>query len=157
TQGSDGRVRVVIVARSLVAAIAAGDPRIARIIAEPELAAPVVGSWRWCADEDGAAFVRCCDGSAFPADAPRNDGALPAELGLALTRARSDGNAPAELRVEATSAEPALGGLQRHAGISVVRGTPWRWQAASPALFGSALDLRPSLPATAAAHPQRHV
>ena len=155
TQGSNGRVRVVIVARSLVAMIAAGDPRIARIIAEPELAAPVAGSWRWCADEDGAAFVRCSDGSAFPVDAPRSDGALPAELGLALARAKSDGNAPAQLRVEATSADAALSGLQRDAGISVVRGTPWRWQEASPALFASALDLRPSVPTTAAADPQR--
>jgi hypothetical protein len=65
TQAPDGRVRVVVVARSLVAAIVAGDRRITRIIAEPELAAPTAG-WRWCADESGSGFVRCSDGSAFP-------------------------------------------------------------------------------------------
>jgi hypothetical protein len=159
-QAPDGRVRVVIVARSLVSAIAASERPIARIVAEPELAAPVPAAWRWCAGDDGAAFIRCSDGSAFPVDAPRDDGALPAELALALTRAKSDGVAPTELRVDATIADAALARLQHDAGlsgVSVVRGNPWRWSAASPALFGAALDLRPSAPPTASDHPQRRL
>ena len=155
TQASDGRVRVVIVARPLVAAIAAAEPRVSRIVAEPELAAPLAGAWRWCAGEEGEAFVRCSDGSAFPVDAPRDDGALPAELALALARAKGDRIAPAQLRADAMITDAAIDRLQRDAGVSVVQGNPWRWQTASPALFGSALDLRPSIPATGAAHPQR--
>ena len=155
-QAPDGRVRVVVVARALVAAIVAGEPRISRIIAEPELAAPIAG-WRWCADEGGTAFVRCSDGSAFPVDAPPADGALPSELALALARAERDGAAPAQLRVDATIADAALARLQREAGVAVMRGNPWRWHAAPAASFASALDLRPSAPATAAAAPQRRL
>jgi hypothetical protein len=157
TQDSNGRVRVVIVARSLVAAIVAADPRIARIVAEPELAAPLAAAWRWCADEDGTAFIRCSDGSAFPADAPADDGALPAELAIALARANSDGVAPAQLRIDATIADATLGRLQRDTAVNIARASPWRWQAASPSLFATALDLRPSVPATADAHPQRRL
>jgi len=45
-QAPDGRVRIIIVARSLVAGIAAARHGIARIIAEPELATQIAG-WRW--------------------------------------------------------------------------------------------------------------
>jgi hypothetical protein len=150
-QAPDGRVRVVVVARSLVAAIVAGERRITRIIAEPELAAPIAG-WRWCAGESGSGFVRC---SAFPGEAPSADGALPPELALALARSERDGAAPAQLRIDAPIADAALARLQREAGVSVVRGTPWRWHAAPAAAFASALDLRPATPVTAAAAPQR--
>jgi len=153
-QASDGRVRAVVVARSLVAAIVAGERRITRIIAEPELAAPIAG-WRWCAGESGSGFVRCNDGSAFPVDAPSADGALPPELALALARSERDGAAPAQLRVDAPVADAALARLQREAGVAVVRGTPWRWHTAPAASFASALDLRPATPATAAAAPRR--
>ena len=153
-QAPDGRVGVIVVARSLVAAIVAGERRITRIIAEPELAAPIAG-WRWCADESGSGFVRCSDGSAFPVDAPSVDGALPAELALALARSQRDGAAPAQLRIDAPIGDAALARLQREAGVAVVRGTPWHWHGASAASFASALDLRPVAPATAAAAPQR--
>jgi hypothetical protein len=153
-QGSDGRVRVVIVARSLVASIAASERGITRIIAEPELAAPIAG-WRWCVGEDAAGFVRCSDGSAFPADAPHDDGVPPAELALALARAKRDGVAPAQLRVDATINDAALAQLQQSAGVPVARGTPWRWHAASSAIFASALDLRPNVSTSASAQSQR--
>jgi hypothetical protein len=155
-QAPDGRVRVVIVARSLVTAIAA-EQRFTRVVAEPELAAPVATAWRWCAGDDGAAFVRCSDGSAFPVEPPRDDGVLPAEIALALARAKSDGVAPAQLRVDATITDAALAQLQRDAVMELVGGTLWRWQASSPALFGAALDMRPSAPATASARPQRRL
>jgi hypothetical protein len=155
TQASDGRVRVVIVGRSLVTSIAASDRHIARIIAEPELATPVAGAWRWCANDDGAGFIRCSDGSAFPVEAPRDDGGLPAEVALALARAQDDAVAPSELRVEAAITDAVLARLQRDAEVRLARGNPWRWQAASPALFAAALDLRPSMPASTSTPPQR--
>lgn len=155
-QEADGRVRAVIVARSLVAAIAAAEHGFTRIIAEPELAAPIAG-WRWCSGEDAAGFVRCSDGSAFPVDAPSADGTLPAELALALALARTerDGAAPAQLRVDSTIADAALTRLQRQAGVPVLRGNPWRWHAAPAASFAAALDLHPGTPTTASAQPQR--
>ena len=91
TQARDGRVRVVIVARPLIAEIVDGCPNVTRIIAECDLALPAT-DWRWCAREpDAAGFVRRPDGSAFPADAPRRMDALPAELALALAQARRSG------------------------------------------------------------------
>jgi hypothetical protein len=153
-QAPDGRVRVVIVARSLVAGIVAAGRNIARIIAEPELAASIAG-WRWCAGDDAEGFVRCSDGSAFPVDGPLRDGALPPELALALARAQRDGIAPPQLRVDAAIDDATLAHLQREAGVAVARGNPWRWHVASPAAFASAIDLRPSTPTSADARSQR--
>lgn len=141
-QAPDGRVRVIIVARSLVAGIATGRRAIARIITEPELATPIVG-WRWCAGDDAGGFVRCNDGSAFPVDAPLRDGALPGELALALARAQKDGTAPAEVRVDAAITDAALARWQSDTGVPFVRGQPWRWHAVSAAAFASSLDLLP--------------
>ena len=155
-QAPDGRVRVVIVARSLVAGIAAARRGITKIVAEPELAAPIAG-WRWCAGDDGSGFIRCGDGSAFPVDAPPRDGALPAELALALARAQRDGVAPPQLRIDAAITDAALTQLQRNAGVAVARGQPWRWHAASSTTFASALDLRPSLPTTTSMDSQRRL
>ncbi len=93
-QAADGRVRIVVVARSLLAAIAAPRRGIARIIAEPELAAPIAG-WRWCVGDEGGGFVRCADGSAFPVDGLPGEGALPAELALALSQSRRRWHCPA--------------------------------------------------------------
>ena len=155
-QAPDGRVRVTVVARSLVTAIVHADRRITRIVAEPELAAPIAG-WRWCADEGGSGFVRCTDGSAFPVDAPPADGTLPAELALALARSKRDGTAPALLRIDAPIADAALARVQREAGVAVARGSPWRWHAAPPESFASAVDLRPPNAAAVATSPQRNL
>jgi hypothetical protein len=143
-QAPDGRVRIIIVARSLVAGIAAARHGIARIIAEPELATPIAG-WRWCAGDDAGGFVRCNDGSAFPVDAPLRDGSLPGELALALARAKRDGSAPAEVRIDAAIADAVLARWQHDTGVPFVRGQPWRWHAASATAFTSALDLLPKV------------
>jgi type II secretion system protein L len=142
-QAADGRVRVVIAARSLVAELR-GSPalRVARLIAEPDLALPYKG-WRWCAASanDGDAFVRRGDGSAFPVSAPDAGGALPAELALALVQAKRDGAQPAEIRVEFDTAEADLGRWQREAGVPCARGSAWRWTAVPATAFAEAVDL----------------
>lgn len=156
-QAPDGRVRVVIVARSLVAGIAGWGRPVARIIAEPDLAPPLVG-WRWCAskDDDGG-FVRRVDGSAFPVSAPPGDGALPVELAHALAQARRDGPAPPHVRVDAAFPDDALSRWHRETGVAFPRGTPWRWEMASPAAFSAAIDVLPAAPAAESAAARRHV
>jgi type II secretion system protein L len=142
-QAADGRVRVVIAARALVEALRRSPAiRVARLIAEPDLALPYTG-WRWCAAtaNDGDAFVRRSDGSAFPVSAPDAGGALPAELALALVQAKRDGAQPAEIRVEFDATEPDLGRWQREGGVPCVRGAAWRWTAAPATAFADTVDL----------------
>jgi len=142
-QAADGRVRVVIAARSLVEALRRSPTlRIARLIAEPDLALPYRG-WRWCAatPNDGDGFVRRSDGSAFPLSAVDAGGALPAELALALMQAKRDGAQPAEIRVEFDAADADLARWQREAGVPCIRGAAWRWTAAPAAAFADAVDL----------------
>jgi type II secretion system protein L len=150
SQASDGRVRAVIAARSLLSAITASNARVERIVAEPDLAVPQTG-WRWCAgDDDGVGFVTRPDGSALPVDAPSGDGPLPAELSLALEQARRDGVAPPHVRVDAVVADAALARWQRDTGVAFARGTPWRWHAAAPAAFAAAINLAPDAASAAA-------
>jgi hypothetical protein len=145
-QAPDGRVRVAIVARALLAAIGGSHDRIGRIIAEPDLAVPQTG-WRWCASEDDdAGFVARPDGSAFPVDAPSGDGPLPPELSLALAQARRDGAAPPHVRVDAAVAEATCARWQHDAGVAFARGTPWRWHAAPPGAFAAAINLASHAP-----------
>jgi general secretion pathway protein L len=141
-QHADGRVRVAIVERALVGAIAAAGPRrFERAVAEPELAAPGPG-WRWCADADAdGAFVRTADGRAFAASAPVQGAALPAELTVALAAAGRDGTRPAEVRVDARCAAADCARWQAETGIVFVPGTPWQWHAAPGAAFAAAIDL----------------
>jgi hypothetical protein len=142
-QAPDGRVRVAIASRSLLAAVLAHDASVARIVAESDLAASSA-DWRWCARESGiAGFVRRPDGSAFPADAPSPDGHLPAELTLALSQARRDGAAPARVRVDAPVDEPSLARWRRDTGFEFVGGAPWHWESASAIAFAGAIDLLP--------------
>jgi general secretion pathway protein L len=155
-QGADGRVRIAVVAHSLLAAIAAPRRGIARIIAEPELAAPIAG-WRWCVGDEGGGFVRCADGSAFPVDGLPGEGALPAELALALSQSRRDGTAPPHVRVDAECNDAVLSRWQHETGIAFLRGAAWRWQTAPAAAFASALDLLPDAPTRATAKPQRRL
>lgn len=144
----DGHVRVAIVARALIDGITGRCPNVARIIAESDLAAPA-NDWRWCADElSTPGFIRRTDGSAFPTDPPSADGALPAELSLALQQARRGNSPAARVRVEApiavSSASSLLGRWQRETGVEFVVGTPWQWEAAGPAAFAEAIDLSSS-------------
>lgn len=145
-QAPDGRVRVVVVARALVAAIAGSRREIARIVAEPDLALPLAG-WRWCIGDDGG-FVRRPDGSAFSADAPSRDGTLPPELALALVQAAREGGAPAHVRVDADCDDGDLARWQRETGVVFDRGEPWRWHAAPAPAFADAIDLLPPAPAS---------
>jgi Type II secretion system (T2SS), protein L len=142
-QAPDGRVRVAITSQSLLAAILAYGPNVARIVAEPDLAAPSA-AWTWCARESSAAgFVRRPDGSALPVDAPEPSGILPAELVLALTQARRGNPAPLRVRVDAPFDEPSLARWQRDTGVEFIRGTPWQWESATPAAFTDAIELMP--------------
>ena len=142
-QAADGRVRVVIAARSLVEALRKSPTvRIARLIAEPDLAVPYRG-WRWCAatpnDIDG--FVRRSDGSAFPVSPVDAGDAPPAELALALAQARRDAALPPEIRIEFEAADADLARWERDTGVPCIRGTPWHWTAAPAAAFADAVDL----------------
>jgi type II secretion system protein L len=152
-QERDGRVRVAVAARSLLASIAGSHVGVARIVAEPDLA-PSTAGWTWCAREANAAgFIRRQDGSAFPVDAPSPDGALPTELALALAQARRSGSSPSHVRIDAPFAEASLVRWQRECGVDLVPGTAWRWEAAPAGAFADAINLlpRPARSATAAA------
>lgn len=154
-QAPDGRVRVVIVARSLLAGIAGLEGGVARIVAEPDIAQPLDG-WRWCASEvDDGGFVRRADGSAFPVGAPSRDGALPAELAHALAQSHRDGVSPSQVRVDAAFPGDALARWQRETGIPFLRGTPWQWESATPAAFSTAIDVLPAAPPAESAAARR--
>ena len=147
-QSRDGRVRVAIVSRALVDGIADGWPNAARIVAECDLALPA-NNWRWCArDSRAGGFVRRPDGSAFPADPPSADGALPAELALALEQARRSDGAPPRVEVDVAidpaSASSLFARWQRETGAEFVSGTAWEWEAAGPAALANAIDLKPN-------------
>ncbi len=141
-QQSDGRVRVAIVARPLMAALAAARSArpFSRIVVESDLASTIPG-WRWCAEDDRA-FVRSAEGEAFAVDPPAHDAALPAELAFALDRATRDGAPPSGVRVDASVADADLTRWQHESGIAFTRGAPWRWHEAAPAAFAAATDLR---------------
>ena len=143
-QHADGRVRVVIAARALVAALrerSAAPRPFARVIAEPDLAVPYAG-WRWCAAEARAdGFVRRSDGSAFPVFSQARADALPAELALALAQARREGKPPTEVRAECDVEDAALSRWRQETGIPFVPGDGWRWSSASAAAFADAVDL----------------
>jgi type II secretion system protein L len=146
-QSHDGTVRVAIAARTLIEGIAHACPKATRIVAECDLASPA-RDWRWCSRDVGTGgFVRRPDGSAFPADPPSADGALPAELALALKQARRDDAARFRVRVdapiEAASASSLLASWQRTTGVEFVRGIPWEWEAAESSAFSEAIDLKP--------------
>ncbi len=148
-QTPDGRVRVAVVSRALLAALAersaagAALARVSRIVAEPELAA-VQSGWRWCTGDvgSGEGFVRRADGSAFPVSATDATGALPPELALALEQAKRDRALPDNVRVDADVAESNLARWTSATGVAFTRGTPWRWQSAPAAAFDAAIDLR---------------
>jgi type II secretion system protein L len=136
----DGRVRVVVVARALVSALHAHPARMARVVAEPDLV-PVDDAWHWCAGATGDGFVRRSDGSAFPVAAPVADGALPAELSLALAQGRRGGATPRTVRVDAEVVAQDLARWQRETGVPFARGAVWQWHAATPAAYAGAVDL----------------
>ena len=147
-QRPDGRVVTVIVARALLAGLVARNlsgplSRLARVVAEPELADPGAGAC-WCAADGGDAgdgFVRLADGSAFPVGPLRDEGTLPPELALAIARPRPDGGATRQVRVDATVSDELLARWSRETGVPFVRGKAWSWHAAPSSRFDAAVDL----------------
>ena len=139
-RAQDGRVRVVVVDRDLVAALHARSARLSRVVAESDLV--VAGdAWHWCTSAAGDGFVRGADGSAFPAAPPVAAGSLPAELVLALAQVRRSGHAPGTVRVEADVAANDLARWQAETGVAFVRGANWQWHAATAPAFAAAVDL----------------
>ena len=162
-QRPDGRVTAAIVSRAWLAelrarAVALPGARLVRILAEPDLAGGS-GDARWCVPADrraGNGFVRFADGSAFAVAMPAADGAAPPELALALARA-GKASAPIRLRVDAEVGDDTLARWQREAGVTLVRGAPWRWHAAPATQFNAAIDLLQGDLALAAAPSARSV
>jgi len=143
----DGTVCVAIVARALIDGIVDRRPDVARLVAECDLAVPA-SDWRWCAAEiEAPGFVRRPDGSAFPTDPLSADGALPAELSLALQQVRRSDAQPARIRVEIPiapeSASSLLARWTRETGAEFVGGAAWQWERADAAAFANAIDLSP--------------
>ena len=146
TQAADGRVRVVIVARDMIAAwsaFTAGGREASRVVAEPDLVARD-GTTHWCARDaaghDG--FLRLSDGRALPVGTLGADGSLPTEIVLALGPAQRKGRAPANVSVDAPVTDASLARWSSETGATFVRGKPWRWQDAGPPAFAAALELR---------------
>ncbi len=99
-----------------------------RAVAEPELCPPGP-DWRWCLTERGEGFVRLPDGSAFATSRAAENGDLPAELAIALGRARSE-TIPA-VRVDGRVAAADLARWQAATNVPFVAGEPWRWDTAA--------------------------
>jgi hypothetical protein len=158
-------VPVTIVARSELAPLAAWRPPFARVIAEPELAAPVASSeaaatapvWRWC-QGDGDGFVRTGDGGAFAVTPLGPEGTLPPELAQALASAKAQGLAPT-VRADVDLAAGSTARWRQQTGATFAAGVPWRWDAAAAGAFAAARDLAPpgadAAAATAASTPWR--
>jgi hypothetical protein len=146
-QGIDGRVPVTIVARAALAPLAACVPPFARIIAEPELAAPATASggpsaasvWRWCQGA-GDGFVRTGDGGAFAVTALGADRALPPELAQALASAVAHGAAPT-VRAEVDGAAGSTARWQQQTGATFTAAAPWQWDTVPAGHFAAARDL----------------
>ncbi len=147
-QRPDGRVVTVIVARALLAGFgargAAGPlSRLARVVAEPQLADPGTGAC-WCVADDrdaGEGFVRLADGSAIAVGPVDADGTLPPELALAIARPRPDGSPTPQVRVDATASDELLARWTRDTGIPFVRGKPWSWHAVPASRLDTAVNL----------------
>ena len=145
TQAPTGALRTAIVAnawlREFVAASARAGMRWRRIILESDLALAPTDGWCWCASAlDRPGFVRTSDGTTIAVGATQSD-APPGELLLALAGSR--GPRPRMVRVDVAGATPALLARSREAsGIDFTAGTPWRWYAAPPTAFASAIDLQ---------------
>ncbi len=144
-QRPDGRVVVVIMARTLVSGLrgelarAGRLDRLERVVAEPALADAGSG-WCWCG-APGGGFVRLADGSAFAVDAAGADGALPPTLALALAAATRAGTAPAAVRVDGAATDSTLARWREETGVPFTAGTPWRWDAVPATAIAGATNL----------------
>ncbi len=141
-QRPDGTVLAIVCPRALVSAVASRKgplARLRRVIAEPELAVPQ-RTWRWCRSANSTNdFVRVSNGEAFAVSAPDNDGALPPELALALTRAAPD--AAAGVHVEWAAPLQMLERWQGEYHVPFEPGATWEWATATPQQFAASTDL----------------
>src|SRR5262249_32290482 len=78
---------------------------------------------------------------AFPVSAKWADGSLPPELVLAIDHAARDATTPSQIRVDASVSDDLLAQWRSDTGVAFVRGQPWRWNAAPPSSFASAITL----------------
>lgn len=154
-QGADGHVAALVVDRTLARAALALAPPFARIVAEPHLASlPPKDAWRWCAsDEQG--FVLTAEGEVFSVGTSV-DGALPAELALALEQAARAGRAPQRVIASIAAAAHHADAWARATGVVFVPGPAWHWACGDGA---QAPDLAPAftraLATAAPVQPQR--
>lgn len=139
--GPAGATIARVVDRTTIAWLSERRPAIDRVVAEPDLA-PADGAWHWCADSTGRGFVKRPDGSAFATDAGTG-GALPAELAIALARARheSEHDAP-RIVVDADVAPAQLNAWSQATGAAFVRGTLWTPERLPARVWRGAPDLR---------------
>ena len=153
-QRADGGVRVVIVEREHLAAIAALPsvlPRLPawrRIVAEPDLV-PYDGDWHWCAvpGPGGDAFVRLDDGTAMAVPAPRA-GALAVEFARLVERHVP---APGAIAVHAAVDASTLAAWSAATGIRFHARPAWQWTECGASVLDAATDLRQGDFAAAAA------
>ncbi|HEV2220970.1 MAG TPA: type II secretion system protein GspL, partial [Casimicrobiaceae bacterium] len=139
-QGDDGRVLVAVASGESVATLAAGMPRIARLLPESALA-PVLDGWTWCASAAGGSFVRRSDGSTLALGDVPASGDLPAELASALAQAQRSDQTPARVHVAFAQDIAALAKWSRASGIEFVAAQPFRWDEASPDAYARAPNL----------------
>ncbi|MEP7206848.1 MAG: hypothetical protein ABI920_07910 [Casimicrobiaceae bacterium] len=150
----EGRVVVIVWPRAMLESLRERTgplTQLARIVVEPELCDPAA-PWRWCFDgPTGDGFVRPPDGGAFATSPAGADGALPAELALAL-RTAAPGIAR-EVRVEGVATADDLARWSADSGVAFVAGEPWQWHEAARRAHGTnllhddrGLDAAPAAP-----------
>ncbi len=147
--GAAGATIARVVDRATISWLAERRPAIDRAVAEPDLA-PADGAWHWCENGAGRGFVKRPDGCAFATSAGI-DGALPAELRIALARARQE-SAPGTPRivVDADVAPAQLDAWSQATGAAFVRGTAWSPERVPARAWRDAPDLRDGFAATSA-------
>ncbi len=137
-QRADGTVEAIVASRHLVSELAEDFDR---ILAEPALAPrPKDNHWRWYASGAGGGFVRKPEGAAFATS--RHDGELPIELALALEHAARSGNLPTGVEAAFPTAGASAFGSSLVFAMTFATVDAWQWDAAGPAAFASATDLR---------------
>ncbi|MEO5701738.1 MAG: hypothetical protein ABIS17_13490 [Casimicrobiaceae bacterium] len=136
----EGRVVAIVSPRAMLESLrerAGPLVQLARIVVEPELCDPAK-QWRWCFDGPAAeGFVRLPDGGAFATSPPGADGALPAELSLALRTAPP--GTGREVRVEGFATADDLARWSAGSGVAFMAGEAWQWHEAARHAHGTNL------------------
>ncbi len=125
TRGRDGIVEVAIASRAPFSAL---QKDFVRVVAEPAIAPrPAAGIWRWYRSGLDGGFVRKPDGAAFAVSAPSNDGAVPAELTLALAHAMRTTTGAPRVEVAFPAEDAQLDGWSTQCGAQFKRSVAWHW------------------------------